>query len=80
MPRDFSDFLPSPPPFLPIPRFLAGEMSELEENNPLAPEELRALEGRYGTWAARLADAFAVDLPSAERIAQGLAGRIARAF
>ena len=79
MPRGIRDFLPAPPPFVPLPRFLVEGVAE-EESNPLAPEELSRLEERYGSWAARLAEAFAVDYPSAERVARGLSERIARRF
>jgi len=79
MPLGIESFLPALPPLLPLPRFLVSEIVG-EESNPLAPEELRELEDKYGTWAARLAEAFAVDLPSAERIARGLSERIIRRF
>lgn len=79
MPRGIRSFLPAPPPFVPLPRFLVEEAAD-EESNPLAPEELSRLEERYGSWAARLAEAFAVDFPSAERIARGLSERITRRF
>lgn len=79
MPRDIMDFLPALPPFVPLPRFLVEGVAE-EESNPLAPEELHVLESKYGNWAARLADSFATDLPSAERIAKGLVERITRRF
>ena len=79
MPLGIESFLPARPPLLPLPRFLVGDITG-EESNPLALEELRGLEDRYGTWAARLAEAFAVDFPTAERIARGLSERIIRRF
>jgi len=79
MTRELTDFLPAPPPFVPLPRFLIEGEAE-EGGNPLAPEELRALEGKYGSWAARLADAFATDFESAQRVAKGLSERIIRRF
>ena len=79
MPLGITSFLPAPPPFVPLPRFIV-DMAAGEESNPLAPEELRQLEEKYGMWAARLAEAFAVDFETAERIARGLSERIIRRF
>ena len=79
MPLGIESFLPALPPLLPLPRSLVRDIIG-EESNPLAPEELRELEDRYGTWAARLAEAFAVDYETAERIARGLSERITRRF
>jgi len=78
MVRDVEDLLPARPPFLPLPRFIVEEASL--EGNPLNPEEMGILVKKYGSWAARLADAFAVDFPSAERIARGLSERILKRF
>ena len=79
MPLDIEGFLPALPPLLPLPRFLVSDIVG-EESNPLKPEELRTLEERYGTWSARLAEAFAIDLESAQRIAKGLSERVLRRF
>jgi len=79
MPKNIRSFLPAAPPALPLPRFLVEQAAGIG-SNPLKPEELRELEGKYGKWSARLAEAFAVDLPSAERIARGLSERVARRF
>jgi len=79
MPLGIEGFLPARPPLLPLPRFLVGDIIG-EESNPLAPEELRTLEGRYGSWAARLAEAFSPNFLTAERIARGLSERIGKRF
>lgn len=73
------NILPAPPPFVPLPRFLVEGLAGYE-SNPLNPEELGELEGKYGKWAARTADAFAVDFGSAKEIARGLSERIKKAF
>ena len=51
-----------------------------EEYNPVSPEELRELEDKYGSWAARLADAFGKDFASVDKIAKGLSERIIKRF
>jgi len=73
------DLLPSPPPFVPLPRFMLESEGE-DLGNPVSERELEELEGRYGSWAARMANAFAPDVKAAERIAKGLSERILGRF
>jgi len=77
MPKDIMNFLPAQPPYPPLPRFLVNEITG-KRNNPLTPEELGRLEGKYGKWAARLGEAFGTDFASVERIAKSLSERILR--
>jgi len=79
MPLGIEGFLPALPPLLPLPRFLVGDIIG-EESNPLSFKELRKLEEEYGTWAAKLAEAFSPNFPTAERIARGLSERIGKRF